>query len=47
MHEALTAASGVSELVMLSGRDDFIAYIMEDSLYEWLLRHRRPGSDSR
>jgi predicted peptidase len=48
MHEGLNAASGLSELVRLSGRDHFIADIMEDlSLYEWLLQHRRHGGESR
>jgi len=47
MHEALTAAGGVSELEVLAGRDHFIADIMgEPTLYEWLLRHRRTRGES-
>jgi predicted peptidase len=42
MHEALSTAGGVSELIVLSGRDHFIADVMADpAFYEWLLRHRR------
>jgi predicted peptidase len=47
MDEALRAAGGGSELIVLSGRDHLIADVMADpALYEWLLRHRRQGAGS-
>jgi predicted peptidase len=47
MHEALNAAGGVSELIVLSGRDHFIADVLQDpELFRWLLQHRRQRDDS-